>query len=228
MNYEKLSPERFAEKLKAGEYDSLTGARRAIGKASWSEAAKNTARAAAEKAFGGAAAPAKAAPKKTAKAAPKKAAVAAPKGKPGRKPGSGKKAQAAATTSDVAVMVEHQAPSTFPIGGKQLTIAEIRKNPFHTIQLAEHGVASGTSVINALTEMKKQDANVDITEPMAVAVKTVKNSLELTSLVIQTLSEGADVPKAIANAVKQNGSTHAPETSPVPGEPVYTAPAAEA
>jgi hypothetical protein len=35
MNYEKLTPERFAIKLKEGAYASRTGARRAIGKADW-------------------------------------------------------------------------------------------------------------------------------------------------------------------------------------------------
>lgn len=222
MNYEKLTPEKFSEKLKNNEYDSLTGARRAVGKASWPESAKNAARAAAEKFFGGSA-PVKAAPKKAAKA------VATPKGKPGRKPGSGKKGRSFEAPPEApAVMVEHQSAHAFPVVGKQITIAEIRKNPFHTIQLAEHGVASGTNVINALTDMKKQDPSIDISEPMAAAVKTVKSSLELTSLVIQALSESVEVPKAIAKAATQNGVTLASEGTPVPGEPVYTAPSAEA
>lgn len=57
MNYEKLTPEKFAEKLKAGEYQNLTGARRGIGKADWSDAEKETARSKAEKHFDGVSAP---------------------------------------------------------------------------------------------------------------------------------------------------------------------------
>lgn len=54
MSYEKLSPEKFAENLKAGRYANLTGARRAIGKAEWPDATKDKVRHAAEKHFGGA------------------------------------------------------------------------------------------------------------------------------------------------------------------------------
>ena len=66
MNYEKLSPERFAANLKEGKYVGLTGARRAIGKTGWSDKEKDTARALADKHFGGATSTAK--PKKAAKA----------------------------------------------------------------------------------------------------------------------------------------------------------------
>ncbi len=52
MAYEKMTPEAFARALKEGKYSGLTGARRAIGKASWPEADKHKAAAAALKHFG--------------------------------------------------------------------------------------------------------------------------------------------------------------------------------
>lgn len=72
MNYEKLTPERFTQKLKAGEYKILAGARRAIGKADWSSKEKEKAHEVATKHFGASPAPAKPAAK-TAKKAAKKA-----------------------------------------------------------------------------------------------------------------------------------------------------------
>jgi hypothetical protein len=113
------------------------------------------------------------------------------------------------------------------VAGKAITMSDVRKNPFQTIQLAEHGVQSGTSVLNAVTEMKKQNPNLDVTETVEAAVKTIKGSLELTSLVIGALAEGMDIPAAISHAVQTNGvAPHGDEA--VPGEPTYVAPSAEA
>lgn len=91
MNYEKLTVESFAAKLKEGKYETLTGARRAIGKtSSWSPKEKEKAQELANKHFDGApvpkavtkaatkkldAAPAKKTAKKTAKKAAKSVAV---------------------------------------------------------------------------------------------------------------------------------------------------------
>ena len=75
MAYEPVTLDTFKKKLKDGGYDSITGARRAIGKAaSLSDAEKETAHKAANRTFGttGGKAPAKVASKKTAKKASKK------------------------------------------------------------------------------------------------------------------------------------------------------------
>lgn len=78
--YTKLSPADFRKKLKNGEYESLTGARRAIGKMQeWSEGERDKARAAAAKHFGDEAPP----PKK--KAAKKKKAKKKAAAKPAKK-----------------------------------------------------------------------------------------------------------------------------------------------
>jgi hypothetical protein len=227
MNYEKLTPEKFTEKLKGGSYESLTGARRAIGKASWPETQKATARTAAEKFFGGAATakPAKA-------AAPKKQAAAKAKVKTGgtvvkaaaesKAPKAKKIAKQARKASQAAA----PASEGFSMTGKQLTLADVRKNPFQVIQLSEHCVASGTGVLNALTAMKAQNPELDVTEPTQAAVTTIRNGLELASKVIQSLSEGMEIPKAITESLIANGAT--PSESAVPGEPIYTSPTAEA
>ena len=75
MSYEKLTLERFLERLKGKEYGSLAGARRAVGKTDWSTRAKNIGKEAINKFFGVVEGEAPAAkPKKAAKKA-----AAAPK-----------------------------------------------------------------------------------------------------------------------------------------------------
>jgi len=76
-HYEKLTVERFEQNLKDKKYDTLTGARRAIGKtSSWNEKEKEKARGIALKHFGGEAPSApKAAKKVGGKAPPKKASI---------------------------------------------------------------------------------------------------------------------------------------------------------
>lgn len=77
-SYEKLTLDRFKGALKEGKYESLTGARRAIGKTtSWTAKEREAAQELANKHFGGAPSTPKpkAAAKKTAKAGAKKASV---------------------------------------------------------------------------------------------------------------------------------------------------------
>ena len=218
-NYEKLTPEKFTEKLKASSYDSLTGARRAIGKASWPETAKAAARTQAEKYFGlGGLAKVKAKPAKAAKPAKVAKKVIAKTAEPKVVVSSKKIFKKTEGTSDK--------QATFAVAGKQLTLADVRKNPFQVIQLAEHCVASGTSVLNALTEMRKQNPNLDVTEPTATAVKTIQNGLDLASRVILSLANGMDAGKAIDEALSNGAQPHVEDV--MPGEPVYTAPGAEA
>lgn len=219
MNYEKLSPEKFTEKLKNKEYQDLTGARRAIGKASWAETAKATARTQAEKFFG-VPGNAKPAVKKTAaKPAKKVAAKPAVKAKSVHGSKVVKQKRASHVEHPVAGVA---APHAVP---KSLTIADIRKNPFSIIQLAEHAVASGTTVLNAATEMKKQDNTINVSELTASAVATIRGGLDLAAKVITSLSEGIETPKAVTDVIA-NGASHI--EAPTEGEPIYTGPAAEA
>ncbi len=91
-SYEKLTLDRFKGALKEGKYESLTGARRAIGKTtSWSEQERTSAQALANKHFGGA--PIAAAKPATTKTAAKKT-TAKPAAKTTGKKASAKKASA--------------------------------------------------------------------------------------------------------------------------------------
>lgn len=93
MNYEKITLAKFSERLAEGKYNSVAGARRAIGKTEWSEADKSKAQALVNKKFGvDASAPKATKSPKAAKApkapkAAKKAAAKAPKApKPAKDP----------------------------------------------------------------------------------------------------------------------------------------------
>ncbi len=217
MNYEKLTPEKFTEKLKNKEYQDLTGARRAIGKASWAEAAKVTARTQAEKFFGtGGLAKLKAKPAKQAKV--KTATVKTQAAKPAKA-----KKQVRQKRQARHIEQDPQGPAfNSPASGKALTAADIRKNPFQVIQLAEHCVSSGTGVLNAATSMKQANPDVDVADLTKDAVQTIRHGLDLASRVIVDLAGGMETPKAISEAIA-NGVGHE-HVETVPGEPVYTAP----
>jgi len=228
MKYEPLTPEKFAEKLKAGIYESLTGARRAVGKAAWNDAQRDKARKQAEAHFGteGAPAPKKVAAKKPVTGSPKKAsAKAAPAKKAAAVAATPKRAPAQARTVEASPEIAaHVAASVKP-----LTAADIRKNPFQTIQLAEHAVQSGTSVLNALTEAKKQHPSLETSAAHEQAINTIQSALKLTSAVIDKLSEGMSVPDAIKEGISAkpvNGATSHEDVTP--GSTQYLAPTAEA
>jgi hypothetical protein len=246
MNYEKLTPETFVTKLKGNQYESLTGARRAIGKASWSDADKESARAKALKFFGdnGAAPAAKPAAKTAAPKAPKKMAVAkvvkAPKGKPGRKP------KAAAASTDKVADKKPYIPAE--VGEhytdilkqtKNVTLADVRKNPHATLQLAEHGVQAGTAVIRALNEMKEKNPGLEVSDTVDAATETLRAAMHLSLLVLQNLSDGIEnksvshaktMKETVEAVVGSNESVGATSgvngvaESPVPGTPTYEAP----
>ena len=122
MAYQKGSFDSFKQKLNGGEYDSATGARRAIGKlAGLDDAEKDKARKLVDAHFGesgGKTKPATKAPKKEkAAAAPKKAAAAATTRQP-RAP------KAAATSAKEARAPRHTAPSGNGSTLEQLAIGE--------------------------------------------------------------------------------------------------------
>lgn len=90
MSYEKLTLAKFIENLGEDKYGNLTGARRAIGKADWSDKDKSKAKEAAEKHFGDSVNETAKVLKAKKVAKPAKAeAVPGVKRKPGRPPGSG-------------------------------------------------------------------------------------------------------------------------------------------
>jgi hypothetical protein len=220
MNYVKLTPEVFAQKLSGGEYQDLTGARRAIGKASWPETKKASAREAAEKFFGGSA-PKKAATKKADKAEKvKKVKKAAKKAveSDSSEDGVGSVGYA---NSDARLAQGEVHDPRLP---RQLSAADIKKNPFHAISIAEHAVGQATSVINALTAMKVSDPSVNISEPTEAAIKTIKGSLSLTALVISGLFDGMNIARQPAPAAEKPAATNGVHTDPTPGQTIYEPP----
>jgi len=233
MKYEPLTPEKFADKLKTGEYESLTGARRAVGKASWNDAQRDKARKQADAHFGAVTgvltSPFKkpAAKKVTISTIKQKLGsvpTAAPKPR-GRKPRAAQMQSSTETAAPSVDMTPGHFASATPAVSKPLTVADIRKNPFQTIQLAEHAVQSGTSVLNALTEAKKQHPSLETSAAHDQAIDTIRSALKLTSTVIDKLSEGMSVPDAIKEVVSVrpvNGATF--EESVTPGHTGYEAP----
>lgn len=161
MNYDKLTVERFKERLEAGEYDGLTGARRAIGKAKWSDKDRNAARALADAHFGAdGAKPAKktaakkpAAPKKAASAAPKKVAAAKPA--PAPKKAAAKKA--ARTAAPQAPRVAHTTTESIPSSPFRAPAPAPAAAPFHLEEATRSNSAAlviqamrGTGPLSAL------------------------------------------------------------------------------
>lgn len=224
--YEKLTPEVFKTRLANGTYQDLTGARRAIGKATWADADKDKARKQAEAKFGAPVAkPAQKQAKKSATAKPAKTAASkpGPKAKPGPKP-----------RTPVGMLA---AASDFPVINR-FTTNEIKKNPIQMIQLAEQGVQSGTAALNAITTAQTTNPTIGAevySEARSAAVKTICRALDLSAAVISNLAEGLEIPDAIRHAAAQETLPEASEPesvgetangTTVPGKALYEAPAA--
>ena len=204
MNYEKLTPEAFTKRLAENVYESLPGARRAIGKAAWAEPAKERAREQALKHFGEAAPSTKAAPAKKVVTAVKKMFTAKPVAKAPKA-----KASPAKVKTPVAEAVK--TPDLVGSHGvglevRPLTLADVRKNPFQTLQLAAQGVQAGNATLHSLTELRRVNPECDMTETTEAATLTVQASLRLISLVVEALAEGLASGKQPALArVLSNG-----------------------
>lgn len=193
-NYEKLTLEKFKTNLKGGKYATLTGARRAIGKADWSNVDREAARATADKHFG---APAAGAPKAAAAAKPakkaekvtpvaaKKAAVVVPKaGKstPGRNVSAGSEEKASAPKSTGKDFVKLQ-----------------------SLELSKQVIASGAAAIEAMVRAKQADNSIDVSE-MQNAVNTVAAAVEKMGTVIGVTS----TPTSHGSNGASNGVAAAP------------------
>lgn len=219
MNYDKLTVERFKERLDAGEYDGLTGARRAIGKAKWNDKDRERARALADAHFGadgGKPAPKKAAAKKP---APKKAAaapkkVAAAKPAPAPKKAAAKKAasrpsSAPAPVREVAAP-SHPAPFRAPAPAPAATAA-----PYHLEEATRSN--SAALVIQAmrgtgpLSSLEARTYAVAQEEYWASARESARQAVDVAT-------HGVPVPQPLENApVQQAAPEHV--TAPVGAPP---------
>jgi hypothetical protein len=171
-NYEKLTLEGFKLKLNEGKYESLTGARRAIGKVTdWSAKDKQKAQELAAAHFGEdggkpSAKPAKT-PKKAAKAGPKKIA-AGPKKVAAKK--AAPKSKAAAVKSS---------PVRSPV--------EVPKTPDELRLAAQESLAFAGTALERLSHARNLDPSVDIKAGVADANGIINNALGFMSRAIQGL-----------------------------------------
>lgn len=199
MNYEKLTLDKFADKLKAGDYKNLTGARRAIGKADWKEADKEKARSLAEKTFG---APEPKAEKKAAKKAVVKAAKAPKAAKAVEKAPREKKKVAQTVTTATGSLL---APRDF-----------LRVQNLHvTTQI----IGAATSALDALTRAKNTDSSLDITESQDIVnmiCKAVRSLDQSVPSEAEAAAESAEVPVTGETTVSfSNGAGYDADTDSI-------------
>ncbi len=186
MNYERMTPEKFAENLSSGKYTSLAGARRAIGKANnWKSSQRDEARALAEKRFGTGDKPKAAAVAKK-KPGPKPAkvkAAAAPgaRKKPGPKPGTKRtwRKAAAATTSAAVTPIVDQSPDMMPQGLFSLTDAQVAANPHQAVSIADRAIQSASTGVATARAMKDKNEKLDITEIEETALSVINKNLAI-------------------------------------------------
>lgn len=217
MNYEKLNRTRFSENLNSGKYANLTGARRAIGKASWTDKEKESARHEAEKFFGGAtptaasstpkkASAAKAAktakPKTVTKAATPKVAKAAAKKPakiPGRKPGRPAKA----------------------VQAQPLVVQETKN--FEEVELGtcERMITISSAAIEAMKNAKTVDNKIVLSE-LQTAVDVMNDAMtrigEITSALISKPQKQEPVAAVQESTEPANGHVEG-ENSSIFGRP---------
>lgn len=180
----------FKNKLKNGEYETLTGARRAIGKVQgWTDKEKDSARAIAEKHFEGAPVTAKAKPGKKAKKAPKKAATAravlakaAPAEPTPVGPGKGRKKKASVKAAP-AKKAGRRAAAPAPVveGNMRATV--------ETTAQAMGMLSEGTSI---LQKIKEYGSGVDVSVGLRqIAVTATKLIEQLDRCIVSPLSAQA-------------------------------------
>lgn len=204
MNYEKLTVEKFAEKLSAGQYSNLTGARRAIGKtAAWTHKQREAAKMLAEKHFG---------PSEKAGKATKKSGKAAKKPAPKAVTPAASAAPVAAATKPVLKKPALRIPA--PIDGPfALTVEQIAGTPHQAVSIADRTINCVSTAITTVRAMKESDPNLDISEILETGAAAIRKSVALLDQTIDPIYSASPVPKSIGD-VFPNGVAHAvPETA---------------
>jgi DNA replication initiation complex subunit (GINS family) len=150
MNYEKLTLDRFGLNLKEGKYQSITGARRAIGKTSgWNAKEKEAAQALANKHF-----KTEAPPKAAKPTTPTKPAVAA---KPVTPPKAAKKVAAKKAPVAAKVQTKDVDPDVMPV--KQDEGPRVTRTPvtrYETTANPSEAIAHGEQILAFLGAAAKQ------------------------------------------------------------------------
>lgn len=193
MNYEKLTLAAFSTNLQDGKYASATGARRAVGKADWTEKDKTKGRALVDEFFGTADAPA-AKPKeaKKASAAPKAAKESTePKKKPGRPKGSTNKVKAGAQPK---ARVEETTDG-------DLTVLDVPLSFNKTVEIANTAAAS----LQAMAQAKQANSRIELPD-LQTAVNILTHALET----LDGYLPKKDEAKAVAEEEEDAASSYAP------------------
>lgn len=232
MSYDKLSLASFTASLKEGKYESATGARRAVGKATTlSDADKDKARKAIDAHFGAGAtvapkkAGAKAAAKKTA-AAPKKKAAAAKKtasAKPqvNKPAGAPKKKAAAKKTSAkrAARAVPTETLETTGVGSVSLSSIPASNHDLENIgsigtklRLAEKTIQNVGAALNVVTQAKKEYPDADLSAVVEEMGTTLSGAVGIfRSVVHEAAKHGATLAAAPGIPAIQSPAIAAPE-----------------
>lgn len=202
-NYNALSVADFKTRLKEGHYDSVTGARRAIGKmGGWSDAEKDSARKLADKHFGDAPAP-KAAVKKVAKGAGKKAAAAPAGTQPKRRgrPPKAKKEEDSVEVAELFPSTTAEAPEETRIrkpgrGRKAAKPAETTdpmEGVNQALQTGKDAINSYTSAIESLRSCEGR--GIDVQEGIGKALRGIETVIDFLQVtVVNPLQDRAGAP----------------------------------
>lgn len=153
--YKKLGLDGFLENLENGKYKSIGGARKAIGKSSWTGKEKEKAAEAAEKQLGSGEKPVKKA-----------------KGKPGRKPGRKPKAEAK-VAAPKAEKVKALKPS---VTGAIVSTKEVRL--LQELGIISNKIGTISQAIVALERAKQLSSKLDISEGIQVSKEVLTTSVK--------------------------------------------------
>jgi len=232
MSYDKLDLKGFQKKLANKEYETATGARRAVGKVQWPDADKNKARNAINKHFGdNSGAPEVAAPKAT-KPAKKLAAVKAPKKlaavKASKTPALSVPAAVKAPKAQKAAKAPvkaYAADSAAPMDPTRMTMAQLRMYPLAQAQLAHSFIAAASDALRGY-DVGKGVPGADVSEVQQALNVIAQATLVLARSTREILGLPAeDQPTKPAPASKAAVSAKARVTrTPVAAAPAISAP----
>lgn len=230
MNYEKLTVERFAVRLKEGAYKGLTGARRAIGKTDWTKKDKDRAHAFADSHFAAGGKSSATAPKAAAKkaSASKAAAKTTPPKTATKKTASKKSAKAAARAQ-------------VPVEKAQAKPQAVHRTPSVSVPSVTLGavVPPGPPVLEEVTRQNSASAviaayrnsgELNTLEQRAYDIATVEyveNASKAAKRIVRTAAQGIPTPTPL-DASASDESADAEEAGAFDNGGVVTAPSGAA
>jgi hypothetical protein len=219
--YEKVTPAKFRKRLKEGHYETLTGARRAIGRMSeWTDQQKNRARNEAEKYFDGAPAPKakKAAKKKVAKKTTKKAAKKVTKKKATKKKAAkkGPLARHHARNKRKAAAKKKAARKSAPVS--QMTSVQQANMQVGTIDQALQSMRTARELGADETEVAKGAKKAQ--QALTAIVEELCGTVSQSNLSDEEQAAAESLAVAAATGAGPNGQKGQPASSPGVAAPV--------